>query len=444
MNIELLKTYALAILVGISLILTYSLWSHTPNNETLEEEHLLDPSELNLGGTEETRKTLVQPSHIIFKKWRDNYFGFANPEDKINLYEDMTSWVLYNFRVSDANGRPNVGDKNLVEMIFPVKLPMEIIPSLFTINNQDSYIVPENLYFQRVYITMDESDKSMTFIFLTVDGKQQLSADVNNTQKYELVDSIIRELNGLEEYVMLEPSEYPVYVPIQPTEMRKYTLRFNELPYTVLKNALFPDPSSVIENVTADQILWYQDGPRSMQVFGGETKMNMEYIMAQNVVRSPMTILDIIDRSITTINGFKGWTHDYQLEQVNTTSNEIQYLMHYKGYPVFNLDNLSVIEQRFANNELIEHRQPLYKLDFAGSVQYDIPPGNEVIDKLKSGDYTYKVSDIQDIRIGYRLSLQIDETNNYVINLTPEWYIKVNNRWQQFQTEEKLPNKGVS
>lgn len=438
MKLEVIKTYILAILVGISLILSYSLWNYNPDKETLEEEQLLDPNELDLGGTTETRNSLVVPSQMIFSKYENNYFSFSNPEESTKLFKDMTSWVLYNFRITEANGRPNVTQGYLVELIFPEALPMDVIPYFFTVNNPDEFLVPENGSFERVYVTFNESEQSMTFSFLSVDGKTQLRADVNNAQKYDLLYSTISNLTDLEEYTMLESEDYPIFVPIEPSNLMKYDLRIKKLPYSVLKNALFLDPSAVIENVTADQTLWYQDGPRSMQVFNQESSIrSMEFIYAQ-ATRNPMTAIEILDKSISEINGFNGWPNQYHLENIDTLYNDIQYLMYYKGYPVFHPDNVTMIEQRLTSTEIIEHRQPLFSISYVvEGEEYRIPSGKKLINWLKGEDSIYSLADIQDIKIGYRLT----PLSDIAISLTPAWYVKVHDRWQQVNLDDNLPRK---
>ncbi|WP_047983476.1 YycH family regulatory protein [Ornithinibacillus californiensis] len=444
MKLEVIKSYTLAILVGISLILSISLWSYSPNDDLLDEEQLLDPSELDLGGTEKTKKAIVQPSQIIFSKnkFQQSYFGFANPNDRIKLYNDMTSWVLYNFRAVDGNGRPN--NDLLVELIYPEELPMEIIPNLFTVNNQDNFGIQENLSFQRVYITFSESTNSLTFIFLSTDGKTQLRADVNNTQKYEVLDNYIKNLTGLEEYIKLEDREYPVYLPIEP-KMTYYTWTTYEPANeaNIIKNALFPYPKEVVENRTEENITWYQDGTRAMQVF--EHELSLEFIDPQEeMFVDPMNTIELLDKGIAEINGYKGWLHDYHLEDVNRMNNLITYQMHYKGYPVFNPDNLATIEQRLVNNELAEHRQPIYKIYTTASENYVLETGLDVINHLKNTNSLYNISEIQDIRVGYRLSYHVPADQNAYISLTPTWYIKVNDIWQQVLLEDDIHREEVS
>lgn len=437
MKLEVIKSYTLAILVGISLILSYSLWSYQPNNEFLEEDDFLNEEEINLGGTEETKKSLVQPSQIIFDKYKDNYFGFSNPLEMYNLYEDMQTWVLYNLRVVDANGRPN-SDLQL-EVIYPLELPMELIPSLFTVNDDVKNMTLPNMKFERMFITINKTNKTLTFIFLSTDGKTQIKADVNNTQKYDLLYDYIINLEGLEEYIVFKDKAFPIYLPINP-EMSKYIFTASKLEPTILKNALFFNPSDVEISNSEDNEIWYQDGPRIMQVF--ENHLNMEYILPQEILE-PMTLNELLESSIDKINGYKGWTSDYNLESIDTSRNNfISYRMYHKGYPIYNFEGLSTIEQRWAD-ELMEHRQPLFTIGTTSPEEYKLDPTKTVMGFLENHAF-YELEDIQNVQLGYRLGYHGINSQYISLSLTPGWFIKVNNRWIQVIIDDESDKKGVS
>ncbi|HAM79194.1 YycH family regulatory protein [Ornithinibacillus bavariensis] len=439
MKLEVIKSYTLAILVGISFLLTFSLWSYQSNSPYLEEEGLVNEEEIDLGGTTVTKKSIVQPTSIIFNKY-DNYFGFSDPGEREDLYHDIQTWVLYNFRVTDANGAPNEGPQ--VELTFPDALPMEIIPSIFTVNNTAEIDMPENMFFQRMFISLKSNNNTLTFIFLSTDGKTQVKADVNNTQKRELLNDYMVKLTGLEEYTMIDDPGYPIYIPMNPVDITKYYLDSAIIAPDVMKNILFLDPAEVVENVSDDNEIWYQDGQRSMRVF--KNKLSMEYINSQETVYNPMSVTDLLDKSINRINSYKGWTDDFRLESVSTAQNNIRFQMYYDGYPVFNPDNLTIIEQRWINDEVTEQRRPLYQITDPYPESFKLESGNELIKYLKSHQ-TYNLTKIEDIQVGYRLYSMESLGNSRTLTLMPSWYVKMDGEWLQVTIDsENVNRKGVS
>lgn len=440
MNLEVIKSYMLAILVGISLILSYSLWSYHSSDPLLEDDPLIGEEDITYGGQIETKKSLIKPNQIIFDKY-NNYFGFSSPTQRDSLYEEMKTWVLYNFREIEANGPPNEGEQ--VELIYPVALPMEIIPSLFTINNEENVFIPGNYDFERVYITFRKSDRSLTFNFLSTDQKKIIRADINNAQKYEVLKHYMSSLEGLEEYYALEDNSHSIYVPIKPINMQIYKYTAKELQPNVLVNTLFKDTSLVQTNVPDDGEMWFVDGQRTMQV--NKDKISMEYNNIQRPVNNPMSAIELLDASIAKINSYKGWTQDYHLESLNLAENKIRFQMSYRGYPIYHYGGLSTIEQVWMDHELIEHRQPLYQENAPSSIgTVELPSGQDIIYYLKNNN-SYKIDDIQDIQVGYRLSYQKSTTQYTIeIEINPAWFIKVNDNWEQLYLDDELLRKGVN
>lgn len=439
MNIEVIKSYTLAILVGISLMLSYSLWSyHSSESDPLYESgQLINEEEITFGGDIETRKTLIKPNLIIFNKY-DNYFGFSSPSQKDSLYEEMKTWVLYNFREAEANGPPNVGER--IELLYPVELPMAIIPSLFTVNDEENVFIPENLNFDSVYITFQKSEQSLTLNFLSTDQSKIIKADVNNAKKYDILNNYMKTLEGLEEYTVIEDGLQPLYVPIQPIKMPIYKYTAQLLEPVVLKNTLFKETSLVRTTRPSDGDIWFVDGNRTMQV--NKDKISMEYNNIQRPVNKSMSALEILDASISKINSYKGWTQDYYLESLDLSENRIRFQMSYRGYPIHHYGGLSTIEQVWLNHELIEHRQPLYQgsaPSIIGTVE--MPSSKDLIYHLKNND-SFKITDVQDIQLGYRLSYQTS-SQPYTIELNPAWFIQINGNWEQLYLEDEL-RKGVN
>src|SRR5699024_6031458 len=95
----------------------------------------------------------------------NSFYGFNSYGKRSQLFEDISSWVLYDFSLREAEGRPE--DGHLVEIIFPTAIPAGLLPSLFTFNDE---IDPPNWSFERVFVTFNEIERSLNISFLSVDG----------------------------------------------------------------------------------------------------------------------------------------------------------------------------------------------------------------------------------------------------------------------------------
>ena len=75
MKLETFKTIILTILVGISLLLTFSLWNYQPNYDPLYPTSSNYVNEVDAGGIEETKRSIIEPINIVFHYDGETY-GF--------------------------------------------------------------------------------------------------------------------------------------------------------------------------------------------------------------------------------------------------------------------------------------------------------------------------------------------------------------------------------
>ncbi|MUK88164.1 hypothetical protein GMD78_07120 [Ornithinibacillus sp. L9] len=433
MKFETIKTYVLFLLIGISLLLTFSLWSNELDGDYLSSD-VLNEEDFNLGGKELSKREIITPSNIIFEKYH-HYYGFSHPQDSLALYRDMQSWVLYDYREAEANGRPN--DNNQVEIIFPMELPMEIVPSLFKLNDDDDEDLMPSWSFQRAFITF-ESSKTLTIQFLSVDGREQVKFDINSPTKHDMLMDYITNLEGLIEYTVLQEKEMPIYFPNGELTMSTRSYAFDTVDSLKLVNALFTNPKEVITNPRGSET-YYQDGQRTMMI--SEDKRSMEYTNPQETSYDIISPIELLDNSITNINEYKGWINNYRLQSINTAENIIRYQMYVDAYPVFDHNSvLNIIEQQWRNNGLYQYSSPLISLNnsYPSLEEVTLPSGREISHAIKSND-KYNLDDIRDIQIGYRIYV----TEKTIVKLEPAWFIDINGRWEEVSIDD-THSKGVS
>src|SRR5690625_5621780 len=171
-----MKSYDITILSIIIFVLTFILWNYNQNYERVFDTNYVD--EVNLVGIVKKRADVVKTESIIFKK-NDNYFSFDNPADKNDFYKEMQSWVMYDFRDGEANNSPQHNYQ--VEIIFPDAISLDILPSLFDMD-EEAGDLPE-WSFKRMYITLNQDESTLKIHFLSIDGRYKAQAEVNNAAK---------------------------------------------------------------------------------------------------------------------------------------------------------------------------------------------------------------------------------------------------------------------
>src|SRR5699024_4621835 len=131
MNYEMIKSYLLVILIGVSILLSVALWTYQHNYEQFQDPDYVN--EVNIVDKEKEIRELITTKSIVI---HDNKrgLGFSKPTDREAFYESMQTWEMYDIEERQSTGAPN--DRRYVEIIFPTEIPGETIPNLFTFNSE--------------------------------------------------------------------------------------------------------------------------------------------------------------------------------------------------------------------------------------------------------------------------------------------------------------------
>jgi len=433
MQLETVKSFILWVLIGLSLVLSFALWSYTPELDQPSQNVVEDST--NLGGSEQTTKNLVEPSSIIFES-DNNYFGFSDADDRKSLYEDIQKWTLYDFRTSSTDGVPS--EENQVEIIFPDAIPMELADDLFTFN--DDVSMP-GWGFKRLFFTFNQDSNTMNMIFLSEDGEQQAIAVINNSENYAQLWEYLTTFEGLREYVRAEGAEGPVYIPSNQQNISSKSIAVKEISSNPMVDTLFNNPDIVSENRINENEIYFTDSARGiMRVYP-----NRRTVEFQNPLQSSsyeqMEPAALVDQSRKNINDHRGWTDEYNLMSIttNASNNKVRYQMYYKGYPVFGSNYSSVIEQQYRKTELHQYNRPLFSLAnyLGGDESTKLISGTSVIEKL-SNSSTYNMNNVYDIKVGYDLTYQSDAD---AVTLEPAWFMDYNGSWQKISFNNQSPQQ---
>ncbi len=421
MNFEVIKTYILTFLVLTSLLLTLALWNYKPNYEPLYGDAEFT-NEVDLGGAEEMKRSLIQPSAIIFQS-DELYYSFKSPLEGKRLYQEMQDWLLSDYQVNESAGRPT--NSYQIEIVFPNILPIEIIRSLFNINEEDHL---PNWSFQRMFILLNEETSLLQLMFLSIDGQQELKYNVNKSEAFTTLWSHFENPDELQEFIEFDTSNTPIYIPKDKVEMRTHSLAVKNIDETQLIDALL-NQSSISANIGSS---YFTDGQRRLSVLNeGRT---MEFINPIHATERQKSAIDLLDLSMKNINDHKGWTNDFHLVDISLYDEIIRYRMFYEGYPIFSSNDLSIIEQEWRNHDLHLYRRPLFSFsNLPGGKTTELPAGTEIKNFLKT-DKNYQISNIQDIQIGYKIT-SFDDAS-YTLSLDPAWYMNYNGYWSEIRVNE--------
>ncbi|MFZ3577702.1 YycH family regulatory protein [Virgibacillus sp. DJP39] len=425
MKVELVKSILLIVMVVISLLLTFGLWTFQTNKDDYQGQNFQES--VDIGGQEVniTKPEVIKPSSIIFHT-NDNHYGLSEPEDLQNLYEDIKSWSLYDFQVTQENMKLVEGKE--VEIVFPAAFPMELLSNMFNFEEVKSLTFPV-WSFNRVVISFNQNS-ILKLHFLSEDGADQATAIVKNPGKYEKLLSYFTNKDRLFEYVLFDKGKQPIYIPLNEVSLNKRQFTVTTIEPIKMVEVLFPETALFSKSDN-----YYNDGIRGMNVLNNG--QSISFLNSAFVEYERMKASEILSFSLKNINDHKGWTDTYRLVNIDQRDNLIRYRMYYEGYPTFSNINASIIEQQWRKNgDLYEYYRPLINLkSVLDSEVKTLRSGAEVIAYLErsvSDEKDFKA--IQNIKLGFQYTY--NEISSYAV-LEPAWFLNINGVWQPIDFETK-------
>lgn len=431
MNYETIKSFILFVLVGISFLLSFILWSYQPKYDLFYDTSYVN--EVDVGGYDKTKNELIEPKSIIFHNG-ESIWGFNKPLERQRFFKELATWVLYDYQEEDSKGQPTL--ENAVEITFPNAIPVDLMTNLFTFNDE---ITTPKWSFDRVYITLNEGKQVSELTIISQDKRKQITATIEKLETYyELLSYMEGEKDVTEEFIAYGDKSAPIYIPKDEIELAKKTFIASMIEPELFIDALFSSPSVVTPNISE---AYFTDGQRGMRIL--QEGRRLEYINPIQSNPDSMDTMELIERSVSNINEHKGWTNDFLLDRLDhkANANQIVYRLYYEGYPTYDHNQLTTIEQKWREQDLYQYVRPLVSIgNLLNSTKQTLPAGEEVVASImNSADLDEK--NIEDIRIGYTLQYEEDA---YSLTLDPAWYVLYQGDWIHYNSiaSEQSQKKG--
>ncbi len=426
------KTVVLIILVGLSILLTFSIWSYHPNYEKVEKP---EPSGV-LMDKKRTLPEIIQPARLLIRQEGD-WRGTIDTEEMAPLFTEMKKWQLTDISIVSSNfNLQKLNDQLLVDqrivLQFDGEVPMPVFQSLLPVTSKK---VPE-IIFDQVIISWstEESDipkNELTILFSNVKQKQLYRGKVKVKSENGFKNDVLGSFQDLASYEPIQrDNANTLFLPTQMQKLTQYKYLISAISIEDFKNALFtmpgivkmsPDLEAGIDKYTDDKSIMTIDKNRYLATFVDATATeNQENIQKSNLIASTFNF----------INLHGGWTGDYRYANVDYNAQEVVYQLYIENLPVLKTDlGTAKIEAFWGNGRIYRYIRPTYKLAYLPqeeNKEIKLISGIDVVQKLMASN-EIDFNKITALRVG--LTMKQDEGRSSIYLFEPTWFYRLDGVW---------------
>lgn len=430
-RIELIKSIILALLVVLSVTLTFSIWTYTPNYEMIEQP---PPVDILIAEKKEI-STIIKPYKLLFN-FEEGLTGTIDSEEIDQLLTQLQKWTIFDLTLESHDFDEEklaafMRKHNHFTLFFHGDVPLPLYDNI--VNVEESSL-PE-MSFDRIVVDWSSASTTMDLYFINQTNHLRYKAklrvpDVQSFQRLALAKG-----KDYEDYEEVDPDSLNfIAVPSNPIELIRNTYYQDETSPTKFRNALFYDPNAVRRNQVGLNLEEFKDDQSLMTIDTARKTLNYVHPAAEN---KEMAIpSNLLLNTIDFVNEHGGWTDEYRYTYMDPLQRKVKFQLYAHGLPVWSDSTKTEIEQVWGNERIFNYVRPYYTLDLtvpSETGMSPLPSGVAVANMLLNSELL-DFSLIEEIIPAYYM--KHDEDNPRLFILEPSWYYSINDSWVRFSPEQ--------
>jgi regulatory protein YycH of two-component signal transduction system YycFG len=396
---ERIKTGILSVLVGISLIFTYTIWTSVPMNTPTDRPTVLSNVSY---GPEKSVNDLVYPDRVVAHFGNSKHtILYPGSEGYTMLLKELQKASIYDMKsVSFGNSdwKTIISGRGL-ELHFSWNIPFSVINQLFP----GIKLIEPKPSCETIYIQFDSTLQNNRIVFVS-------KSSVEEAYEARLgvpMDAFVDLLHDLEtkqpQYVLFgNTASQSYYLPKDSLQLPVYRFRLDSFNVEQLTNSFFVDPSLTKKINERDGSFIKTDGSRGVR-FSPDINRVQYTDPASDLKDDPVIEMKQINKAITFSNDHGGIVGEAQLIMSSPylygpgTTYVIQNVVH--GLPV--LGDMEQVIIRMQGNEVVEFDRAIqYRGEQVSTVTKPILSASRLMDVLAKAP-SINIPSITQITLAY-------------------------------------------
>lgn len=433
--IEPIKSIILLLLVLLSVTFTFSIWTYSPQLDTIEQSPTVD---ISIGASKQI-EDIIKPYKFLIK-YDESLNGTTEQARIDHIVREMGTWKVFKL-VREPNEMNKDQMKSFFEqtnqftLFFQGDVPLPLYEEILSIEDDQLSQLPE-FSFDRLVVRWNPKEIAFEAHFISRATGIHYRGKIVASDTMKSYRQIVLEGENLPSYAEVKAQESAyLAVPTEPVKMLQSTYYQEEISPNRFRDALFNDPNAVRRSQVDATHEEFGDDHALLGV-NTETKM-LNFVHPAAFSGEPAAypselLMDVID----SINEHGGWTDSYRFSYINSYSRYVRFQLYVHGYPVFSeppRTGTTEIAQYYGENRVFRYIRPYYTLDVPlNDEEEELPSGMTFVNELM-GIENFDFGTVEEITTGYMMNYD-QEQRIYIME--PSWFYYAKGNWVPYTPEQ--------
>ncbi|KOY80001.1 hypothetical protein I6G82_19030 [Lysinibacillus macroides] len=429
--VEPVKSVVLFLLVMLSVVLTFLIWTYTPDYKYIEktegEEILIKP--------QKDIEDVIRPYKAIFRS-EEEFTGTISNTAMKEIMQIFKGWHILDLAPINNSLSSNYineiirADKRMT-VFFTGEVPFSAFNTIFQFTDKE---LPETTFNRMIIDWSNYDNKELTLYYISSNNQSLFRSHVSVSNMTQFMQEVIEPAKKYDTFKEIERGGYTsLYLANSNIESVKYTYYIEDITPELFKNILFPDANIVQRNVESATSEKYTDGMSLMTLDTNLKSLNYVYPAAESSIRVEPSKL--LKDSFEFINEHGGYTSDFRYVSAGTNKNQMDYQLYLQGLPVYSKHVITRMTTIWGDSRIFHYKRPYFSLDMDIPSEKEIielPSGAEIVELIQQSN-NLVLSDIDEIVLGYYLITQNQELN--IFTFEPCWFVIRKGTWTKLTPE---------
>ncbi|MGE7695531.1 YycH family regulatory protein [Lysinibacillus sp. NPDC094177] len=414
--IEPVKSVVLFLLVMLSVVLTFIIWTYTPDYKFIEQT---EGKEI-LVGPQKKMEDVIRPYKAIYR-FDKEFTGTVSNGVMEDIMEALQGWNILdlmpvNNNITADSVNEMIRTNNCMTVFFTGEIPYSAFNSIFQFSDKE---LPETTFNRMIIDWSNYNNKDLQVFFISSNNELLMRSHVSLENANQFVRNIIEPAKTYGTFKEVERDGFTsLYIANDKIESAKYTYFIEEKP-ELFKNVLFTNLNNVLRTDESATTEKYQDGMSRMMIDSKLKSLTYVYPAAESSVRIEPSKL--LTDSFEFINEHGGFTSDYRYVSTSTSNNQLDYQLYLHGLPVYSDQAINRITTVWGDNRIFRYKRPYFSFEKdipSEKERKELPSGSEIIEKIQKLN-NIDLSDIDDVVVGFNLT----HNQSTIVTLEPCWFV---------------------